>query len=306
MNIRDNLKAFYVGNRQGTAIYVGSTKVWPICNPIEFEDPIFEKAVAKQYLGNENTNITNCNNPVVNSWYVDPQASNPKTSIFRVTAGFQAKLKTSIDAEKYLSENTDTDLYYLFAGCRNLTYILPSIFTGKKRMMRALAGIGAMSIDPLDLSTCIDCSGLFSYSEHLRTAPQITFSSTDSVTVNSMFRYCYRLQSIPKYDASKWNNFNDLFRTDDERDTTTKDFSVLTDVGGFTNIGMGVSMSTYSLNLGGLTALTSQSVDNIIEGLYNDPSKNPSITFSKVVYDALTEDQISKIVSKGWTLSYSN
>lgn len=33
MNIRDDLKAFYVGNRQGTAIYVGSTKVWPICNP---------------------------------------------------------------------------------------------------------------------------------------------------------------------------------------------------------------------------------------------------------------------------------
>lgn len=33
MNIRDDLKAFYVGDRQGTAIYVGSTKVWPICNP---------------------------------------------------------------------------------------------------------------------------------------------------------------------------------------------------------------------------------------------------------------------------------
>lgn len=33
MNIRDDLKTFYVGNRQGTAIYVGSTKVWPICNP---------------------------------------------------------------------------------------------------------------------------------------------------------------------------------------------------------------------------------------------------------------------------------
>lgn len=35
MNIRDDLKTFYVGDRQGTAIYVGSTKVWPInpCNP---------------------------------------------------------------------------------------------------------------------------------------------------------------------------------------------------------------------------------------------------------------------------------
>lgn len=35
MNIRDGLKTFYVGDRQGTAIYIGSTKVWPInpCNP---------------------------------------------------------------------------------------------------------------------------------------------------------------------------------------------------------------------------------------------------------------------------------
>lgn len=95
MNVKTDLKGFYVGDRKGIAIYVGSTQIWPICTPIEFADPIFEKAVAKQYLGNENTNITNCNNPVVNSWYVDPQASNPKTSIFRVTsiAGFQANLK---------------------------------------------------------------------------------------------------------------------------------------------------------------------------------------------------------------------
>lgn len=34
MNIRDDLKTFYVGDRQGTAIYVGSTKVWP-CPPIQ-------------------------------------------------------------------------------------------------------------------------------------------------------------------------------------------------------------------------------------------------------------------------------
>lgn len=32
MNIKD-LKAFYIGQLPGTAIYVGSTKVWPICNP---------------------------------------------------------------------------------------------------------------------------------------------------------------------------------------------------------------------------------------------------------------------------------
>lgn len=66
MNIRDNLKTFYVGNRQGTAIYVGSTKVWP-CPPIPFIDDTFRKAVARQYLGNVNSIITECNNPNVTS-----------------------------------------------------------------------------------------------------------------------------------------------------------------------------------------------------------------------------------------------
>lgn len=62
---------------------------------------------------------------------------------------------------------------------------------------------------------------------------------------------------------------------------------------------MGVTMSTYTLHLGGLPALTVQSVNNIIEGLYSDASKNPSIVLNKIVYDSLTEDQIGQIVSKG-------
>lgn len=305
MNIRDDLKTFYVGDRQGTAIYVGSTKVWP-CPPIPFIDDTFRKAVARQYLGSVNSIITECNNPDVISWYINPTSSNPKTSIFRADSSLQYQLTTSIDAQKYITENTDTDLYYLFAGCRSLTYILPDIFIGKKRMYGALSGIGATEIDPLDLSNAVDCTGLFRYSEQLKTAPQITFSSTEKVTVYQMFRYCYRLQSVPQYDASNWSNFSDLFRTDDERDQESKDFTLLTDIGGFTNIGMGVTMTTYTLHLGGLPALTVQSINNIIEGLYSDASKNPTIVFNKVIFDSLTEDQKAQIVSKGWTISYSN
>lgn len=35
MNVKTDLKGFYVGNRKGTAIYVGSTQIWPTsdCNP---------------------------------------------------------------------------------------------------------------------------------------------------------------------------------------------------------------------------------------------------------------------------------
>lgn len=166
-------------------------------------------------------------------------------------------------------------------------------------MFGALSGIGATEIDPLDLSNAVDCTGLFRYSEQLKTAPQITFSSTKEVTVYQMFRYCYRLQSVPQYDASNWSNFSDLFRTDDERDQESKDFTLLTDIGGFTNIGQGVTMRTYTLHLGGLPSLTSQSVNNIIDGLYTDPGKNPTIVFNKTVYDSLTEDQIANTVAKG-------
>lgn len=303
MNIRDDLKTFYVGNRQGTAIYVGSTKVWP-CPVIQFEDEAFRKSISRQYFGSENTIINECNNPNVISWYIIPESSNP-ISIFRATSTLQNSLVTSIDAEKYLSENTDTDLYYLFAGCSQLTYILPSIFTGKTRMMGALSGIGATSIEPLNLSNAVDCYGLFRYSINLESAPEITFTTTNKVMVNEMFRYCYRLKTVPQYDASNWSSFTDLFRTDDERNTNDKDFTLLTDIGGFTNIGQGVTMRTYTLHLGGLPSLTSQSVNNIIDGLYTDPGKNPAIVFNKTVYDSLTEDQIANTVAKGWTLSYS-
>lgn len=304
MNIRDDLKTFYVGDRQGTAIYVGSTKVWP-CPVIQFEDEAFRKSISRQYFGSENTIINECNNPNVISWYIIPESSNPKISIFRATSTLQKSLVTSIDAEKYLSENTDTDLYYLFAGCSQLTYILPSIFTGKTRMMGALSGIGATSIEPLNLSNAVDCYGLFRYSINLESAPEITFTTTNKVMVNEMFRYCYRLKTVPQYDASNWSSFTDLFGTDDERNTNDKDFTLLTDIGGFTNIGQGVTMRTYTLHLGGLPSLTSQSVNNIIDGLYTDPGKNPAIVFNKTVYDSLTEDQIANTVAKGWTLSYS-
>lgn len=30
MNIKTDLKAFYIGNRKGIAIYVGNTLIWPI------------------------------------------------------------------------------------------------------------------------------------------------------------------------------------------------------------------------------------------------------------------------------------
>lgn len=305
MNIRDDLKTFYVGDRQGTAIYVGSTKVWP-CPPIPFIDDTFRKAVARQYLGSVNSIITECNNPDVISWYVNPTSYNPKTSIFRADSSLQYQLTTSIDAQKYITENTDTDLYYLFAGCSQLTYILPSIFTGKTHMMGALSGIGATSIEPLNLSNAVNCYGLFRYSINLESAPEITFTTTNEVMVNEMFRYCYRLKTVPQYDASNWSSFADLFRTDDEGNRKSKDFTLLTDIGGFTNIGKGVTMRTYTLHLGGLPSLTSQSVNNIIDGLYTDPGKHPAIVFNKTVYDSLTEDQIANTIAKGWTLSYSS
>lgn len=39
MNVKTDLKGFYVGNRKGIAIYVGSTKVWPIPQGTTVVDP---------------------------------------------------------------------------------------------------------------------------------------------------------------------------------------------------------------------------------------------------------------------------
>ena len=81
----------------------------------------------------------------------------------------------------------------------------------------------------------------------------------------------------------------------------------LTDIGGFTDIGLNYPSATLFLGL--CPNLSNQSVQNILDGLYSrDGAANTSyVTFHNNVYNNITEDQFALAASKNWIIgSYPN
>lgn len=284
MNIRDNLKAFYVGDRQGTAIYVGSTKVWPsnICTPIVFKSLEFKQLVIDKLFPGQDE-ITDCDASTVNSWYKG------KNGIFYSI--FENTSIEDVSDMTYFSNANINSGNGLFYGCSNLK-IVPDILSGFAQFSQMFQNCSSLvSVPDIDNQIAVAYHFMFSGCSALKNAPNINMSN--AITADNMFSGCISLESVPQYNAEKWQDYNHIF--------ASGPFSYLTDLGGFTNIGKSTKREIF--NLSNLPVLTSQSVDNVIDGLYTT-DKNLIIIFHQTVYNSLTEEQKSQITSKGWSVTY--
>lgn len=179
----------------------------------------------------------------------------------------------------------------LFYGCTNLK-IVPDIlsnFTQFSQMFQNCSSLA--SVPDIGPSRAIAYYNMFDGCSSLKIAPNINMNN--AINVEDMFRGCVSLESIPRYNAEKWQNYQNMF--------ASGPFPYLTDLGGFTNIGRSSNIDIF--NLSQLPALTSQSVNNIIDGLAVT-DKNLIIKLHQTVYNSLTEDQKSQITSKGWSVTY--
>lgn len=279
MNIRDNLKAFYVGNRQGTAIYVGSTKVWPsnICTPIVFKSLEFKQLVIDNLFPGQDE-ITDCDASTVNSWYKGNNSIFESTSI------------EDVSDMTYFSNANVNNGNGLFYGCSNLK-IVPDILSGFTQFNQMFQNCSSLvSVPDINNQRAIAYHYMFSGCSALKNAPNINMSN--AITADNMFRGCISLESVPQYDAEKWQDYRNIF--------ASGPFNYLTDMGGFLNIG---KSSDFNLDLSKLPALTTQSIDNVINGLY-PTDNNLIIQLNETVYNSLTEEQKSQITSKGWSVTY--
>lgn len=139
-------------------------------------------------------------------------------------------------------------------------------------------------------------------------APEIKFKhftekvGENYIIVDDFFRSAKQLRSIPKYDASGWN-WNGGGLLGYSSDT----YNYLTDIGGFTDIGLNYPSAILFLGL--CPNLSNQSVQNILDGLYSrsGAAYTSYITFHNNVYNSITEDQFALAASKNWIIgSYRN
>ena len=165
-----------------------------------------------------------------------------------------------------------------------------------------------------------DFSDMFTYNFKLKELPDIDITRSKSIqgmcelckmlervgnldtsncrNVGDCFRYCVSLKSLPLLDFTKVTSAS-LFLNNHTSDGSVM---AITDLGGFKNLKIDF---TGSLNY--CPNLTTESLMNVINNLYDFPSNNSSETrklqLGEVNLNKLTEEQKSIAVKKGWILS---
>lgn len=150
------------------------------------------------------------------------------------------------------------------------------------------------TIPMIDTSNITDMWGMFNECYNLESIPPL---DTSNVTdMGWMLPFCYKLTSVPLFDTSKLNNVDSIFYYSNN----------LTDLGGFTNLGKAFT-SSQTLNISHSDKLTNQSVQNIIDTVYdmnlNTTGGKATLKLSQTVIDAMSDEQKSQLAAKGWTLS---
>lgn len=180
---------------------------------------------------------------------------------------------TTLDLNNFNTSKVTT-FEYMFNFCVYLTSInLSSFDTSNATSMRCMFQ-ECHFLDNLDLSNfnttnVTTMSNMFANCSVLKNLNIESFDTTNTTDISQMFYNCRKLTTIPKLNASKVNNINYAFYN----------CGSLSNLGGLENLGQAYSTTTsansssYKLDLSTCTALTEQSLINVLTNLYDIKTK---------------------------------
>ena len=133
-----------------------------------------------------------------------------------------------------------------------------------------------------------------------------SFNTAKVTNMSFMFGNCYKLVNIPKLNANKVTSISSF----------ASNCTSLTDFGGLENLGQAYSTTSsanyynYKLDLSKSTALTEQSLINVLTNLYDIATKGcktQQVVLGSTNLAKLTSEEgqqaLSNAQAKGWTVS---
>ena len=212
---------------------------------------------------------------------------------------------TSFDTSKV------TNMGYIFSGCQKLTDLDLSGFDTSKvidinSMFYSCRELATLDLSGFDTSKVTNISYMFYNCQKLATLDLSNFNTSNVTSISYMFNSCYLLGNIPKLNASKVNYVTSF----------AYNCKSLTDFGGLENLGQAYSTTTsansssYKLDLSTCTALTEQSLINVLTNLYDIATKGcktQQVVLGSTNLAKLTSEEgqsaLSSATEKGWSIS---
>ena len=217
---------------------------------------------------------------------------------------------TSLNISSFNTSNV-TNMASMFNGCNSLSNLdLTSFDTSKVTNMGYIFS-GCQKLTDLDLSgfdtsKVTNISYMFYNCQKLATLDLSNFNTSNVTSISYMFNSCYLLGNIPKLNASKVNYVTSF----------AYNCKSLTDFGGLENLGQAYSTTTsansssYKLDLSTCTALTEQSLINVLTNLYDIATKGcktQQVVLGSTNLAKLTSEEgqsaLSSATEKGWSIS---
>ena len=204
-----------------------------------------------------------------------------------------------------------TSMGNMFYNCQKLTTLdLTNFDTSKVTNMGSMFN-NCLSLTTLDLSSfntsnVTSMSYMFNNCLSLTTLKLTNFDTSKVTSFYQTFYRCNKIVSIPKLNASVSTNVSFF----------AYDCKSLTDFGGLENLGQAYSTtqsanySSYKLDLSTCTALTEQSLINVLTNLYDIKTKGcktqqvilGSTNLAKLVSEE-GQQALASATEKGWSIS---
>ena len=219
---------------------------------------------------------------------------------------------TELDDElANLDTSKITNMSYMFYQCANLTTLNLSNFdtsnvTNMYNMFNSCNKLVALDLSNFDTSKVTSMSNMFSSCYALTTSDLSNFDTSKVIDMASMYVNCRKLTNISKLNASKVTNISNFVYNS----------TLLTDFGGLENLGQAYSTTQsansgyYKLDLSTCTALTEQSIINVLNNLYDIKTKgcqSQQVILGSTNLAKLTSEEgqqaLSNSQAKGWSIS---
>ena len=197
-----------------------------------------------------------------------------------------------------------TDAQYMFYNypLNELPQLDTSNVTNMRSMFAACANLTIIS--QLNTSNVTEMHSMFQGCANLTTIPQI--NTINVHTMDFMFGSCSNLTTIPQLNGEKITSIYRAFFGC----TSLENFNGLINLGQSYSISQNANYSSYNLDLSTCTALTEQSIINILNNLYDIATKGcktQTVTLGATNLAKLTSTEgqqaLASAQSKGWNVA---